>query len=315
MTLIWLNKYLFKFYGWQFSSTLTSLHLLTTCLFAKCTFCFSPSDLCLFVTRLTSVVCLHLVTVSIYSGKSEAQTGPSLPFVVKSLYALVMVGSIVFMNLSLMWNSVGYYQMVKLLVTPAIVSIEYFGFGKRYSYFILGSLVLVTVGVGFAVVDGIEATTLGIFVSALAVCATAANQIYAQQLQCSKSHPRTGMQLLDETSLYAVGFLIVSAPFFDNLSLDPNDPSTLWNYPYDIGVILLILASCAGAFCVNLATVLVIGKFSPITYQLIGHTKTLLILVIGFLLFHEHLTLEILTGIAIAFVGLGLYSYFKIHGM
>lgn len=63
----------------------------------------------------------------------------------------------------------------------------------------------------------------------------------------------------------------------------------------------------------NFSTFLVIGKTSPVTYQVLGHLKTCLVLGFGYTLLHDPFTERNIVGILVAIVGMGLYSYFCTH--
>jgi len=71
-----------------------------------------------------------------------------------------------------------------------------------------------------------------------------------------------------------------------------------------------IILSCLIAVSVNFSTFLVIGKTSPVTYQVLGHLKTCLVLGFGYTLLHDPFTGRNILGILIAVFGMGLYSYF-----
>lgn len=70
------------------------------------------------------------------------------------------------------------------------------------------------------------------------------------------------------------------------------------------------MLSCSIAVFVNFSTFLVIGKTSPVTYQVLGHLKTCLVLGFGYTLLHDPFTARNILGIVVAIVGMGLYSYF-----
>lgn len=74
-----------------------------------------------------------------------------------------------------------------------------------------------------------------------------------------------------------------------------------------------IILSCVIAVSVNFSTFLVIGKTSPVTYQVLGHLKTCLVLGFGYTLLHDPFTERNIIGILVAIVGMGLYSYFCTH--
>jgi len=74
-----------------------------------------------------------------------------------------------------------------------------------------------------------------------------------------------------------------------------------------------IIISCFAAWVVNVAGYLVIGKLSPLTFQVLGHAKTLSILIGGYVLFGQdnEITPQKLFGICIALLGTFAYSYYK----
>jgi solute carrier family 35 protein E3 len=58
---------------------------------------------------------------------------------------------------------------------------------------------------------------------------------------------------------------------------------------------------------------MVIGKTSPVTYQVLGHLKTCLVLAFGYTLLHDPFTIRNIIGILVAIIGMGLYSYFCVQ--
>lgn len=59
----------------------------------------------------------------------------------------------------------------------------------------------------------------------------------------------------------------------------------------------------------NFSTFLVIGKTSPVTYQVLGHLKTCLVLAFGYVLLRDPFSWRNILGIVIAMLGMILYSY------
>jgi solute carrier family 35, member E3 len=75
---------------------------------------------------------------------------------------------------------------------------------------------------------------------------------------------------------------------------------------------VFIVLSCSIAVCVNFSTFLVIGTTSPVTYQVLGHLKTCLVLSFGYVLLKDPFTVRNIVGILIAMFGMGLYSYYSV---
>jgi solute carrier family 35 protein E3 len=65
-----------------------------------------------------------------------------------------------------------------------------------------------------------------------------------------------------------------------------DDMSDFVQYEYSPGCVTRIAVSCFFAIGVNVSNYLVLGMTSPLTYQVLGHMKTVLILVLGFTVFN-----------------------------
>ncbi|XP_048610978.1 UDP-xylose transporter 3 isoform X1 [Brassica napus] len=71
-----------------------------------------------------------------------------------------------------------------------------------------------------------------------------------------------------------------------------------------------IVLSCLISVSVNFSTFLVIGKTSPVTYQVLGHLKTCLVLAFGYVLLKDPFNWRNILGIMVAVIGMVVYSYF-----
>jgi len=65
------------------------------------------------------------------------------------------------------------------------------------------------------------------------------------------------------------------------------------------------------ALGVNISNYLVLGKTSPLTYQVLGHLKTVLILILGFAVFNKELDARNGMGICVAMIGVVAYTEVK----
>lgn len=73
----------------------------------------------------------------------------------------------------------------------------------------------------------------------------------------------------------------------------------------------MIVFTAVFAIGVNLTNFLIIGRTSPVTYQVVGHLKTCLVLGFGFLLFDHRLDNRNLIGVITALLGTILYTELK----
>lgn len=72
---------------------------------------------------------------------------------------------------------------------------------------------------------------------------------------------------------------------------------------------VFILLSCALAVFCNVSQYLCIGRFSAVSFQVLGHMKTVCVLTLGWLLFDSELTLKNILGMVIAVLGMLIYSW------
>lgn len=248
---------------------------------------------------VTYFASLALMRMGYFTSK-EAPLSSVLPCAIGSLL------SVAFMNLNLAYNSVGFYQLSKLACIPITIMLEYFFYKKIVSWPILMTLIPITFGVGVATVNDVSLNMKGTVFAIAAVVATALAQIftssYQKELNCN------ALQLLVHTAPVISFGMFCMIPFFD-------DMKALQNATLTIPLITHILLSCLFAFGVNVSNYLVLGKTSPLTYQVLGHMKTILIFLFGFLFFSQKYNAKILSGIFLALVGVILYTDFKQRGI
>lgn len=164
------------------------------------------------------------------------------------------------------------------------------------------SLIPILFGVGYATVYDLSLNFVGLVFALCAIVATSMAQIFTNTYQ--KSLDCNAMQLLYHTSpIISIGMLIMS-PFFD-------DWGKLWVYQFSQPCCIRIAASCVFALGVNISNYLVLGKTSPLTYQVLGHLKTILILFWGFTVFKKAVDVRNVIGIAMALLGVIAYTEIK----
>ncbi|CAN4084252.1 unnamed protein product [Withania somnifera] len=86
-------------------------------------------------------------------------------------------------NVSLKYNSVGFYQMAKIAVTPAIVLAEFVLFRKKISFLKVLALTVVSVGVAIATVTDLQFHFFGACVAVAWIVPSAVNKILWSSLQ------------------------------------------------------------------------------------------------------------------------------------
>ncbi|KAJ8608871.1 hypothetical protein CTAYLR_005257 [Chrysophaeum taylorii] len=213
--------------------------------------------------------------------------------------ALGSLGSVAFMNLNLAYNSVGFYQISKLACIPVTLTFGYLIDGVVVPTRVKLTLVPLVIGMGIATVHDYEASFEGTAFASVAVLCTVASQTFTSSLQ--RSLACDSNQLLYHTSpLIAIGMLAL-CPIFDDIA-------ALRAFQWTVPVVRDILLSCVLALGVNITNYLVLGKTSPLTYQVVGHLKTILTITFGIFILRHPTNSKNIFGIFIAMLGVISYS-------
>ncbi|KAL0815690.1 hypothetical protein Bca101_072134 [Brassica carinata] len=295
--IIIVNKALMATYGYSFATTLTGLH------FA-------------FTTLMTIVLrCLGYIQPS------------HLPFAELLRFILFANFSIVGMNVSLMWNTVGFYQIAKLSMIPVSCLLEMVLDKIRYSRDTKLSIGLVLVGVGVCTVTDVSVNSKGFLAAFVAVWSTSLQQYvsvlvlalckatyrffirlktkldYVHYLQ--RKYSLSSFNFLGHTAPAQAATLLVVGPFLDYWLTEKRVDM----YDYNLVSVLFITLSCTIAIGTNLSQFICIGRFTAVSFQVLGHMKTILVLVMGFFFFgREGLNLHVVIGMIIAVLGMIWYG-------
>jgi len=254
---------------------------------------------------------------------TQPAPGKGMPQSEKFKVAAAGFASIGFMNLSLNSNSVGFYQITKLTIIPVTLVINAVAYGVHASAKVKLALSILLAGVGVATVTDVDLRPVGLSFGLAAVMTTAVFQIWQGTKQKEFGISATQLQagIAPWQSLQA---LLVSAvtecycyeptqgcdtavSFFQSaFGGDETKQRTLW----------IVLATCFLALAVNLCSFGLIGRTSAITFQVVGHAKTCLVLIGGYVLFPAKLAdsqqlYNNVMGVSVAMVGVILYGHLK----
>lgn len=236
------------------------------------------------------------------------------------LIAFMGVLTVLLNNASNEANSVGFYQITKLLIIPTVIAIDRLGgIWRTYSTQIVLSLFFTSLGVALATVTDFEVNVRGTVLSAMSIVATAKYQILqgakqhehrvsAMQITHSVSWPQTSIAffaafVLDVWHPWVKGHMLLKSDGLLEFDLK-NSSAPIW-----------LLACCMIAVVMNISTYGLLGKTSPVTYQVLGQLKTCLIVGFGYLFFDVKAPFFWIawrfSGVAIAVTGIVAYGYFK----
>jgi len=246
-----------------------------------------------------------------------------LPTFEKFKVALAGVASIGFMNVSLALNSVGFYQITKLTIVPVTLAINFIFFNVSTTTKVKISLLILLLGVGVATVSDVELRMLGFFFGILAVVSTAMFQIWQGTKQ--KEYGLSGTQLQNSVAFWQAAVSLACSLIFESFCLDTSSTSCdaaldflakIYTDPAVTATMWLVLGTCFLALAVNWCSFGLIGRTSPITFQVVGHAKTCLVLIGGYVLFPSR-TADVkqfyhnVAGVSVAMIGVILYGHIK----
>ncbi|KAL4436857.1 hypothetical protein ABPG75_003996 [Micractinium tetrahymenae] len=281
--IVFTNKAVFSIYDFHFTYALTLIH---------------------------TVVTLFGMQLFLRMRMFEPKVVPTLKLLP---LAAAYVGYIVLCNLNLNINPVGFYQITKIAVAPAVLAIDYFWYGRKASPRVTASVLVVCLGVGLATVTDpqISSNLAGLAAGFGSVAATALYQIWAGSKQ--KELGLGSMQLLHQYVPLAAGLLALLVPLCEPMGWAGAPPGSLLGYQYTPGAVVAIAVSSVLGLLVNLSTFLVIGATSSLTYNVVGHIKTVLILSGGVAFFGDTMPPKKAAGILAAMGGIVWYSQIKLN--
>eukprot|EP00199_Chlamydomonas_sp_CCMP681_P005524 CAMPEP_0119112198 /NCGR_PEP_ID=MMETSP1180-20130426/39124_1 /TAXON_ID=3052 ORGANISM="Chlamydomonas cf sp, Strain CCMP681" /NCGR_SAMPLE_ID=MMETSP1180 /ASSEMBLY_ACC=CAM_ASM_000741 /LENGTH=235 /DNA_ID=CAMNT_0007099567 /DNA_START=369 /DNA_END=1076 /DNA_ORIENTATION=+ len=144
---------------------------------------------------------------------------------------------------------------------------------------------------------------LGFIVAMVSVVSSGMQQILCGMVQ--RKHNITSTQLLSNTAPVQGFLLMAVGPFIDKAV------SGMWPTDYQArpGMVPCLIVSCLVAVLVNVSQFMCLGRLSALTFQVLGHAKTVMILMIGWLFFHDSLNHRKLVGMGMAVAGMVAYGY------
>ncbi|XP_042498518.1 nucleotide-sugar uncharacterized transporter 2-like [Macadamia integrifolia] len=227
----------------------------------------------------------------------------STPF--SSLLALGMVMSLSngLANVSLKFNSIGFYQMAKIAVTPTIVLAEFLLFRKTVSFQKVLALTVVSIGVAVATVTDLQFHFFGACVALAWIVPSAVNKILWSNLQQQENW--TALALMWKTTPITLFFLVALMPWLD--------PPGVLSFDWTFSNTSVILMSAVLGFLLQWSGALALGATSATTHVVLGQFKTCVILLGGFLLFGSNPGTVSLCGAITALAGMSVYTYLNLQ--
>jgi solute carrier family 35 protein E3 len=177
---------------------------------------------------------------------------------------------------------------------------------------VVASVILVCLGIGIATVTDSKLikNLYGLFVGLAATLITALYQMWAGSKQ--KELQASSMQLLHQYTPQAALILGLLIPLMEPVgwgsltgtAAAADAGKTILSYNYTPAAVGAIVVSALLGLLVSLSTFLVIGCTSSLTYNVVGHLKTVIILTGGCLFFGDEMPLKKLLGVCVAMSGI-----------
>ncbi|KAL3617741.1 UDP-rhamnose/UDP-galactose transporter 6 [Castilleja foliolosa] len=260
------------------------------------------------VVTSVGIIIVNKALMATY-GFSFATTLTGLHFATTTLmtavlrFVLFANFSIVGMNVSLMWNSVGFYQIAKLTMIPVSCLLEVVLDKIRYSRDTKLSILVVLLGVAVCTVTDVSVNTKGFVAAFIAVWSTSLQQYYVHFLQ--RKYSLTSFNLLGHTAPAQAASLLLVGPFLDYWLTGKRIDA----FEFHLPSLVFLIFSCTIAVGTNLSQFICIGRFTAVSFQVLGHMKTILVLILGFLFFgKEGLNIQVVIGMIIAVIGMVWYG-------
>ncbi|XP_031481599.1 nucleotide-sugar uncharacterized transporter 2-like [Nymphaea colorata] len=246
---------------------------------------------------------LFMATLNVLSLLPAAPSAKTTP-----LSSLVALGTVMSLsnglaNVSLKYNSVGFYQMAKIAVTPTIVLAEFMVFRKCVSCSKVIALAFVSIGVAVATVTDLQFHLFGACIALAWIIPSAVNKILWSRLQQQDNW--TAMALMWKTTPITLLSLVGLMPWLD----PPGVLSFNWSYSNTSAILL----SAALGFLLQWSGALALGATSATTHVILGQFKTCVILLGGYLIFHSNPGPVSISGAITALGGMSVYTYLNVH--
>ncbi|KAK0572093.1 hypothetical protein LWI29_025916 [Acer saccharum] len=206
-------------------------------------------------------------------------------------------------NVSLKYNSVGFYQMAKIAVTPSIVLAEFIWYQKRVTFSKVVALIVVSVGVAVATVTDLQFSLFGACVALAWIIPSAVNKILWSNMQQRENW--TALALMWKTTPITLLFLASLIPCLD----PPGVLSFNWNFSNT----LAILISAFLGFLLQWSGALALGATSALSHVVLGQFKTCVILLGNYYIFKSNPGTTSICGAFVAIAGMSYYTYLHVY--
>lgn len=238
--------------------------------------------------------------------------------------SFAMCLNVILPNLSLAYSTVTFYQIARVLVTPAVALINLVFYGTSIPQQACYALVPICLGVGAVTYyetsggssSGVETTSsVGVFFAFSGVIASSLYTVWISTFQ--KKLGLNSMQLLLNAAPSSAFLLLYFIPFTDT-------PPQWTSVKLDAYVLILLVSRlflCIGnigylplsqsglfASLINISQFFIVAGAGPVSSTVVGHLKTCSIIALGWTFSGRRVTDKGILGILVAIAGIIAYS-------
>ena len=220
------------------------------------------------------LTCLHFFATStlvLYFDSKKHNKKIPLSLIIS--VAVGRVVSIVAMNLNLKFNSVSTYQLSKIAILPAVAIARRKILTAQET---IGAL-MASIGVFFATVRDPHIEIDGIYIAMIAVGTSTVSILIGERV---KAKGFGALEVMQKEMPLSTCLLMLTIPFTEENVMFAFDKMT-----NSIHVTIVIALTCICAAVINASAFMMITRIGSISYLMCGHTKTLLVLIMGLVLF------------------------------
>ena len=196
--------------------------------------------------------------------------------------AVTMCLNVLLMNLSLTFSSVTFYQITRVLLSPAVAATNFLFYGMRIPIAAVGSLFPMCVGVGIMTYYEPQASAtedqtrsvdvLGITLALSGVMVSAIYMVWIASYQ--RKLDINAFQLLYNQAPIGSILLLAIMPWTDSVPSLGATSSSIW---------MMIFLSTTCAVLINISQFFIIAGAGPVSSTVAGHIKTCAIVILGWI--------------------------------
>lgn len=261
----------------------------------------------------TFLTCYHFgltwILLTVMGRMKLFEFAPQVSQLSRWSMGLFGVVSIVAMNFNLKMNSIGFYQLSKLCTIPCMVAYKFIFQKQKTPSNTLISLVILLIGLCLFSVNDVQFNVIGSIVALIGVITTTIYQTQTNVLQ--KTFSCNGIQLNHAVSMARFIIALVAS-----ICTETHGENSILSHDFQAIEVGMILFTGCLAVMGNTVGFSLIGKAGPVTFQVVGHVKTLTIFIFGLLMFPptqepRHKKIKKIAGLVVSMCGVILYTVFE----